>query len=141
MKAWRVFVWLAFVGVIIGYYLLWSKVPSSVILSYTATRDAIIFNTFVALGFGALVLWTAWDHISVAGSWPRQVLYFLFIAIMLGVLNLNRLPAITFADSLMGVGWDDVPATGLIASIQTVSLLFALTITLIRYRFDAVKGK
>jgi len=139
MKAGRISVWLLFCLVIVGYYLMWN-VPSSIVLPYAATRDAIIFNTFLALVLGSMVLWTSWSYIPVAGSWPRQVLYFLFIVVILGVYNVNRLPAITHKNLLVGVGWDDVPATGLIMGMQTASLLFALLITVVRFRFS-VKGK
>jgi len=126
-----------------GYYYLWKDVdPVALVLSYTAVRDGIVVNLFFALGFTALIMFV-WPGCR-NGERPHahQSIWLLFLSMLVGVLNLNRLSALVVGSYLLGRGWDDVPATGFLVAIQTTLLLAAFLVQIAEhlYYHRNVKG-
>lgn len=132
----RVISFLFYGAVCFLYALLWGDVSAESILAYVGIRDAIIFNTFVALILTALLLW-GWKNCNKDEKKPHvhSSSWFLYLTILLGVYNFNRLPAFSSIKEgiLKSTAWSDVPLTGLLSAFQCWALIFGIVLVAIEF--------
>lgn len=127
----RIIEWVLFGLAILFFCLLWGGVAGSATLSYIAVRDATVVNLFFALFLGALILGVGCGYKEKLHT--HEVWWFLYISMVLGIYNLNRLPPMVYGELIKGAAWSDVPLTGLFAALQTLGVLFALLSVLVEY--------
>ena len=113
-------IWGFYVCVCFFWFLIWRDTSPDITLSYIAIRDFTVICLAISVGF----LWCWKDRL-----FHYRYTKFLYLSIVTGIWNVGRFP--TFNSVTSGVisssdGFQGVPLTGFLASIQFWALFWGL---------------